>query len=259
MPPKKKKNEPKRIDHRFGTSGGERITLDEFDAAIPAIRALVDANMSLVMLGMQVDLLERSDDFDEAVADKILADPERPPEIVASRRDVATAVAWARARCGDKIPDVPPPAFLIKAAEKDGAGSLVPQYITTALKTHHREIMGRFKPKDFQDPNEVNVRLREIILNADDRPAIITRVWEKWPFLFEWVASWDRYSPENMQIQRDALHGEITGKMTASETRTFLMKKYDARGHARLERALMREAMQEAATSSNGRPEINLE
>lgn len=251
---KKSKKQARRVEDRLGPSG-DRITLAEFDAAIPAIRALVDEKLPLVLLGMQVDLLERSEDFDEAVADKILADPDRPAGI-GGRKAVATAVAWCRARCGDRVPSAPPPPFLIEAAKAPG-GSPVPEYLMAQLKKHHREVMGRFKPKDFQNPNEVNTRLRDCIVEMKDKPEIVALVWEKWPLFFEWVASWDRYSPENVAIQRDALKMEATGKMTASETRTYVFKKYDPRGHEQLERALMQEAMKKAAASDT--PTVNLE
>jgi len=210
----------------------------------------VDQHLPMAILSMQVDLLNRPEDFDERVADMILGDPDCPPEIK-GRKDTSIAIAWVRAKCGDRIPSVPPPAFLIEAAQKYGAESTVAKFLMEGTRKHHRAVMSCFKPRDFANPNEVNTRLRDIIVNLKDKPDIVHRVWKLWPLMFEWVASWDRYTPENMKIQRDALTAELSGKMTSSETRTYVMKKYDPKGFAAFERAVVQEAAKKAAMSDD--------
>lgn len=223
------------------------LSLAEFDMMIALIRPRVEELIPEACARMMPSKLKRPGRFDDAVAEGF------SHPAIGTAADAANAAAWCRAaRWKEPVPDAPPPAFFMPGFVD---GKAVMDHVVDVMENSRKAIMATFAPTDFQDPEEVDDKVKDMLLTADDCPEALTKLSKERPSAFDVLASSYRYNPERIDKARGVMRRR-EGGLVGDDESFFELFKLIVPNSKQIIADLQRQAMQEQQGRSNA---VNLE
>ena len=201
----------------------EALDLDHFIYLEDKIRARVDALFPDILGKTSPREMVNPSRFDKAMAAYLLSRDDCPSEI--TRKNGWICVNWLRAMLyKHKPPSCPPPDFfqVNKGVEPEDRKRIV-GFLSKNLHEHWPEIMKEMPMSAFENPDKIEDRLREAIVDEGD-PEIL-KFKDDRPGAWEVVTSIMEYHPDKIQDAREILAKVKTGELASGEAYLEYFKK----------------------------------